>query len=91
MGSLGWVTCTWCDARVYNPLLMRGGPGVLCDSCWDSMRLGFLPPRWPHAQPRCAMWLCLVFATPQQVAAGTDLPMDVRSVLAEYLVAWWMP
>ena len=91
MGSLGWVDCKWCDEPVFNPYLMDGGPGGLCDKCWDNMMLGFRPPRWPHALPRCSMWLCLVFATPQQEAAGTDFPVGVRRVLAEFLVAWWMP
>ena len=91
MGSLGWVDCRWCHKPVYNPYLMDGGPGGLCDTCWDRMEQGLPPPRWPHALPRTTFLLRLVLETPRLEAAVRGFPLRVRSVLAQFLVAWWMP
>ena len=91
MGSLGWCDCQWCGGLVYNPYLMDGGPGALCDPCWERMEEGLPPPRQPDARARCAEWLRLVFDTRQQAAASSSFPQEVRTVLAAYLVWWFMP
>ena len=90
MGSLGWTTCDWCGADCYDPYLMDGGPGALCEPCWDRFMAGGNPPRQPAAQARCAQWLRLVFDTRQQMAASTSFPIEVRTVLAQFLIAEWM-
>ena len=91
MGSLGWVDCNWCGSPVCNPYLMDNGPGALCERCWDRMEDGLPPPIQPDAQARCVQWLRLVFDTRQQAAASSSFPLEVRTVLAKYLVAWYMP
>ena len=58
---------------------------------WDRMEDGLPPPRQPDAQARCVQRLRLVFDTRQQAAASSSFPLEGRTVLAEYLVAWYMP
>jgi len=91
MGSIGWVQCRWCDGWVHNPYLMDNGPGALCDGCWDLWEEGLPPPRQPDATARCAQWLRLVFDTRQQADASRSFPVEVRKLLATYLVRWYMP
>ena len=67
MGSMGWTVCCWCGADVYNPYLIDGGPGALCDPCFDACLNGERPPVQPDAVARCAMWLRQFFDFPEQV------------------------
>ena len=89
MGSLGWTTCDWCGVDIYDAYLMDGGPGALCEPCWDDFMAGGEPPQ-PGASARCAQWLRLVFDTNQQAAAGTSFPLGVRIVLGRFLIAPWI-
>ena len=84
MGSMGWTTCCWCGADVYNPYLMDGGPGALCDPCFDNCLNGERPPVQPDAMARCAMWLRHFFVV-------FDAPKEVRENIAEFLVWPFMP
>ena len=67
MGSLGWVDCDWCGDMTYGAYLMDGGPGALCETCFDACLNGERPPKQPDGMGRCALLLLRFFGFPEAV------------------------
>ena len=65
----------------YGAYLMDGGPGALCETCWDNFWDGQRPPRQPDGMKRCALLLQRFFKFPDAVCDN----------IAEFLVWPFMP